>query len=113
MINVNKILFVGKFNGIVRDNNFFKELFEVQICVDSIGMVKGMLKIKHPEIKRIYVRAEFPVIGEDYRKYLLESYEETYELLSLKNLHSKKFEETLQKALFLCELQGRSDGLEE
>ena len=42
-----------------------------------------------------------------------ESYEEAYELLSLKNLHSKKFEETLQKALFLCELQGRSDGLEE
>ena len=42
-----------------------------------------------------------------------ENYEEAYELLSLKNLHSKKFEETLQKALFLCELQGRSDGLEE
>lgn len=50
MNNVNKILFVGKFNGTVRDNNFFKDLFDVQICVDSIGMVKGMLKIKHPEL---------------------------------------------------------------
>lgn len=42
-----------------------------------------------------------------------ESYEEAYELLTNKNLKSKKFEESLQKALFLCELQGRSDGLDE
>ena len=42
-----------------------------------------------------------------------ESYEEAYELLTDKNLKSKKFEESLQKALFLCELQGRSDGLDE
>ncbi len=47
---------------------------------------------------------------------LLEScddYEEAYELLTDKNLKSKKFEQTLQKAMFLCELQGRSDGLDE
>ena len=42
-----------------------------------------------------------------------ESYEELEELLTEKNLHSKKFEQDLQKALFLCELQGRSDGLDE
>lgn len=42
-----------------------------------------------------------------------ESYEEAHELLTDKNLKSKKFEESLQKALFLCELQGRSDGLDE
>jgi len=41
-----------------------------------------------------------------------ENYEEAYELLTDKNLHSKKFSESLQKALFLCELQGRSDGLD-
>lgn len=41
-----------------------------------------------------------------------ESYEEFEELLNEKNLHSKTFEQDLQKALFLCELQGRSDGLE-
>ena len=42
-----------------------------------------------------------------------ESYEEAFELLTDKNLQSKKFEETIQKALFLCELQGRVDGLNE
>lgn len=41
------------------------------------------------------------------------SYEELEELLTEKNLYSKKFEQDLQKALFLCELQGRSDGLDE
>lgn len=41
-----------------------------------------------------------------------DSYEEAYELLTDKNLHSKKFEESIQKALFLSELMGRSDGLE-
>lgn len=41
-----------------------------------------------------------------------EDFNEAYELLTDKNLHSKQFEQTLQKALFLCELQGRSDGLE-
>ena len=35
-------------------------------------------KEKHPHIKRIYVRAEFPLINEDYKSYLLESYEDTY-----------------------------------
>ena len=42
-----------------------------------------------------------------------DDYEEAYELLTDKNLKSKKFEQTLQKAMFLCELQGRSDGLDE
>jgi uncharacterized phage-like protein YoqJ len=36
------------------------------------------LKEKHPHIKRIYVRAEFPVIRESYQNYLLEKYEDTY-----------------------------------
>lgn len=40
------------------------------------------------------------------------SYEDLYEILNDKNLKSKIFEQDLQKALFLCELQGRSDGLE-
>ena len=36
------------------------------------------LKEKHPHIKRIYVRAEYPYISEHYKDYLLESYEDTY-----------------------------------
>lgn len=45
-----RILFVGKFNGIVQDNHFFDNLFDAQICVDNVVMVKGMLKIKKPEL---------------------------------------------------------------
>ena len=36
------------------------------------------IKQKYPHIKRIYVRAEYPDIDENYRDYLLESYEDTY-----------------------------------
>ena len=45
-----RILLVGKFNGIVQDNHFFDNLFDAQICVDNVVMVKGMLKIKKPEL---------------------------------------------------------------
>lgn len=36
------------------------------------------LREKYPHIKRIYVRAEFPIISDRYLSYLLESYEDTY-----------------------------------
>ena len=36
------------------------------------------LKEKHPNIKRVYVRAEFPEISDSYHAYLLERYEDTY-----------------------------------
>ena len=36
------------------------------------------LKEKYPYIKRVYVRAEYPDINEQYTNYLLEGYEETY-----------------------------------
>lgn len=36
------------------------------------------LKEKYPNIKRIYVRAEFPYIDDSYRNYLLEHFEDTY-----------------------------------
>ena len=35
-------------------------------------------KEKYPYIKRVYVRAEFPIINENYKEYLLERYEDTY-----------------------------------
>lgn len=40
--------------------------------------VATKLKEKYPHIRRIYVRAEFPYIDEDYRAYLLQRYEDTY-----------------------------------
>ncbi|MBQ4145129.1 MAG: DUF1273 family protein [Clostridia bacterium] len=36
------------------------------------------LKEKYPHIKRIYVRAAYPYISDEYKNYLLESYEDTY-----------------------------------
>ena len=36
------------------------------------------LKEKYPHVKRIYVRAEFPVISDEYKAYLLKSYDDTY-----------------------------------
>lgn len=36
------------------------------------------LKEKHSHIKRVYIRAEYPYINDDYKAYLLKQYEETY-----------------------------------
>ncbi len=36
------------------------------------------MKEQYPHIKRVYVRAEHCVIGEDYKAYLLTMYEQTY-----------------------------------
>ena len=44
------------------------------LCYDLVTKIKE----KYPHIKRVYVRAEFPCIDESYRRYLLESYEDTY-----------------------------------
>ncbi len=44
------------------------------LCYDVVDE----LKEKYPHIKRIYARAEYPYINEDYKKYLLQFYEDTY-----------------------------------
>lgn len=43
----------------------------------SYGLVTE-LKTKYPNIKRVYVRAEYPDISHDYKEYLLSLYEDTY-----------------------------------
>jgi len=54
-------------------------LFGSKSRFDSLCLeIVTNLKEKYPHIKRVYVRAEFPVIDEGYHAYLLESYEETY-----------------------------------
>ena len=46
-----KILFVGKFNAIYKNiNSLFENLFHVQMCVDNVEMVRGMVELKHPEL---------------------------------------------------------------
>ena len=44
------------------------------LCLELVTDIKE----KYPHIKRVYVRAEYPYISEQYKSYLLESYEETY-----------------------------------
>ncbi len=36
------------------------------------------IKEKYPNLKRIYLRAEYPDIDDEYKSYLLERYEDTY-----------------------------------
>ncbi len=44
------------------------------LCYELVSEIKS----RYPHIQRIYVRAEFPIIDESYRSYLLERYEDTY-----------------------------------
>ena len=44
------------------------------LCLELVTEIKE----KYPHIKRIYVRAEYPDINDQYTNYLLESYEDTY-----------------------------------
>ncbi len=44
------------------------------LCLELVSKIKE----KYPHIKRVYVRAEYPDINEQYTNYLLESYEDTY-----------------------------------
>ena len=44
------------------------------LCYDLVSKMKE----KYPDIKRVYVRGEYPIITYDYKEYLLKSYEETY-----------------------------------
>lgn len=44
------------------------------LCLDVVTE----LKEEYPDIKRIYVRAEFPYINDDYRNYLLQCYDDIY-----------------------------------
>ncbi len=45
---------------------------------DLCYAVAAKLKEKHPNIKRVYVRAEYPEISDAYESYLLEDFEQTY-----------------------------------
>ncbi len=45
---------------------------------DLCRQVLAVKKEKYPHIKRIYIRAEYPDINEDYENYLLKSCEVTY-----------------------------------
>lgn len=44
------------------------------MCLEIVGLLRN----KYPHIKRVYVRAEYPYINEEYKKYLLKYYDETF-----------------------------------
>lgn len=61
-------------------------LFGSKSRFDSLCLeIVSNLKEKYPHVKRIYVRAEFPVIDDDYAAYLLKLYEDTYYPEKIKN----------------------------
>ena len=45
-----------------------------ELCLEIVTKIKE----KYPDIKRVYVRAEYPVISENYKVYLLTKYDDTY-----------------------------------
>ena len=54
-------------------------LFGSKSQFDKLALsVVTEFKKKYPHIRRIYVRAEFPYIDEDYTLYLLKRYDYTY-----------------------------------
>ena len=65
--------------NLILDKSVDRFLFGSKSQFDSLALdVVTTLKKKYPHIKRVYVRAEFPAISDDYQAYLLESYEESY-----------------------------------
>ena len=65
--------------NLIVNENVDTFLFGSKSRFDSLCLeLVTKLKEKYPHIKRIYVRAEFPFISDEYKAYLLESYEDTY-----------------------------------
>ena len=64
---------------LIKDEGVDTFLFGSKSRFDSLCLeLVTQLKEKHPHIKRVYVRAEHPVIDDSYKAYLLRSYEDTY-----------------------------------
>lgn len=88
----------------------FKEFKEEELTAPGQEQLEELFKfVSETELTEQAQKLLNPIIG------LIEScesYEDLEEVLNEKNLKSKKFEQDLQKAIFLCELQGRADGLE-
>ena len=64
---------------LITDKKVDTFLFGSKSQFDSLCLeLVTKLKEKYPHVKRIYVRAEFPFINDDYKAYLLKSYDDTY-----------------------------------
>lgn len=46
-----KIFLIGKFNTVFQDiNTYLGKYFQMQVCVDNLEMVRGMLKLNRPDL---------------------------------------------------------------
>ena len=46
-----KVFLIGKFNETFEEiNNYLSGYFNVQVCVDNVDLIKGMLKLNGPDI---------------------------------------------------------------
>ena len=64
---------------LVMDENVDTFLFGSKSEFDHLCLeLVTKLKEKYPHVKRIYVRGEYPFINDNYKSYLLKSYDETY-----------------------------------
>ena len=70
------------------------------LCLSIVTKIKE----KYPHIKRVYVRAEFPYIDEEYKSYLFKSYEDTYYpeqiIGSGKAVYLKRNQEMINKSFY-------------
>lgn len=70
---------IAAIERLITDENVDTFLFGSKSRFDSLCLeLVTKLKEKYPHVKRIYVRAEFPFISDDYLTYLLKSYDDTY-----------------------------------
>ena len=72
--------------------------------IDLCFEIVSDLRATYPFVKRIYVRAEYPFINEDYKKYLLKKYEYTYFpddiIKSGKAVYIKRNQEMINKSQY-------------
>lgn len=74
-----KVKLYKTIENLIVNENVDTFLFGSKSRFDSLCLeLVTKLKEKYPRINRIYVRAEFPIISDEYKTYLLESYEDTY-----------------------------------
>ena len=46
-----RLFFVGKFNTVYEDiNNYLADYYNLQVCVDNIELMKGILRLNHPDL---------------------------------------------------------------
>ena len=88
----------------LRELCYFKKLIA---CQKDSYRLKQLLAFNDSKSNIIKV---ITILITTINREICESYEEAFELLTNKNLHTKQLEQSIQKAMFLCELQGRSDG---